>query len=202
MSIRKFELTTDFITVLGIKLFRIKALIEFGNVEAGELGGYVEKEENLSQGDNAWVYDDARVYGNAEVYDNAKVYGNAKVCGYAEVYGNAEVCGDAEVYGNAKVCGYAEVCGDAEVYGNAEVCGDAKVLKRTHLLTIGVIGSRDDFTTFFRTKDKEIFVKCGCFRGDIDEFEKAVGKTHKGTKHEKTYKLAIELAKLQIDLED
>lgn len=43
---KKFELTTEFITnALGKKLFRIKALVEFGSVKAGELGGYAEKEE-------------------------------------------------------------------------------------------------------------------------------------------------------------
>ena len=41
---KKFELTSEFITnVFGVKLFRIRALVEFGNVCKGELGGYVEK---------------------------------------------------------------------------------------------------------------------------------------------------------------
>ena len=66
-------------------------------------------------------------------------------------------------------------------------------------MIIGAIGSRDDTTTFFRTKDKQIFVKCGCFRGSIDDFVKAVKETHGGTKHEKTYLLAVELAKAQIE---
>lgn len=56
---KKFELTSEFVTFLGKKLFRIKALISFGNVEEGELGGYVEKEENLSNNGDAWVYGDA-----------------------------------------------------------------------------------------------------------------------------------------------
>ena len=68
---RKFELTTDTKMFLGRKLFRIKALISFGNVKAGDVGGYIEKEENLSQSGNAWVYDNAEVYGNAEVSGNA-----------------------------------------------------------------------------------------------------------------------------------
>ena len=64
---KKFELTTEFITnAFGKKLFRIKALVEFGDVKAGELGGYVEKEGNVSQADNAWVSGDARVYGDAD----------------------------------------------------------------------------------------------------------------------------------------
>ena len=77
---KKFELTTEFVTnIFGTKLFRIKALIEFGNVKAGELGGYIEKEKNLSQKGNAWVYGDAQVYGDAWVYGDARVYGDAWV---------------------------------------------------------------------------------------------------------------------------
>ena len=77
---KKFELLLDdTIEVFGRKLFRIKAKINFGVVDAGELGGYIEKEENLSENGDAWVYGDARVYGNAWVYGNAEVYGNARV---------------------------------------------------------------------------------------------------------------------------
>ena len=74
---KKYELTAEFIEKWGKKLFRIKALISFGSVEAGELGGYVEKEDNLAQDGDAWVYGDARVCGDAWVYGNAEVCGNA-----------------------------------------------------------------------------------------------------------------------------
>ena len=80
---KKYELTAEFIEKWGKKLFRIKALISFGSVEVGELGGYVEKEDNLAQDGDAWVS------GNAEVSGDARVYGNAEVYGDAEVYGNA-----------------------------------------------------------------------------------------------------------------
>ena len=89
-EMKKFELTTESITnEAGKKLFRIKALIDFGDVKAGELGGYVEKEGNVSQDDNAWVAD------NAEVFGNAKVSGDAMVCGdadYALVQGFGTEC--------------------------------------------------------------------------------------------------------------
>jgi len=81
---KKYELTAEFIEKWGKKLFRIKALISFGSVEAGELGGYVEKEDNLAQDGDAWVYGNAEVYGNARVCDDAWVYGNAWVCGNAD----------------------------------------------------------------------------------------------------------------------
>ena len=201
---KKYELTAEFIEKWGKKLFRIKALISFGSVEAGELGGYVEKEDNLAQDGDAWVYGNARVYGNAEVYGNARVcddawvygdarvYGNAEVYGDARVYGNARVCDDAWVYGNAWVCGNARVCDDAWVYGNAWVCGNADYL------LIGRIGSRFSFTTFFKNKDKGITVSCGCFLGTIAEFRAKVTDTHGNNKHAKMYNLAADMAELQI----
>ena len=64
---KKFELTAEFVTnVFGKKLFRIKALVAFGDVEKGELGGFIEKEDNLSHSGNAWVSGDAQVSGNAD----------------------------------------------------------------------------------------------------------------------------------------
>ena len=74
---RKFELTTDTKMLLGRKLFRIKALISFGNVRAGDMGGYIEKEGNLSQSGKAWVYGNAKVSGNARVFGDAEVSGDA-----------------------------------------------------------------------------------------------------------------------------
>ena len=87
---KKFELTANSKMHLGKKLFQIKALISFGNVEEGDLGGFIEKEDNLSQSGNAWVYGNAWVSGNARVYGNAEVSGNARVYGNAWVYGNED----------------------------------------------------------------------------------------------------------------
>jgi len=71
----KFELTSEFITnVFGVKLFRIRAMVEFGDVCEGELGGYVEKEENLAHDGDAWVSGDARVSGDAD-YATVKGFG-------------------------------------------------------------------------------------------------------------------------------
>ena len=101
---KKFELLLDdTVEVFDRKLYRIKAKINFGDVEAGEIGGYIEKEENLSENGNAWVSGDARVYGNASVSGNAWVSGDARVYGNASVYGDAEVCGNASVSGDARV---------------------------------------------------------------------------------------------------
>lgn len=76
---KKYELTDEAIKVTGRTLYRIRALIDFGGVKAGQLGGYIEKEENLAQDGDAWVDGDARVGGNAWVGGNARVGGNADI---------------------------------------------------------------------------------------------------------------------------
>lgn len=69
---KKFELTSETkINIFGKKLFRIKALVSFGVVKTGETGGWVEKEENVNQSGDAWVFGNARVSGNARVFGNA-----------------------------------------------------------------------------------------------------------------------------------
>lgn len=41
------------------------------------------------------------------------------------------------------------------------------------------IGSRNDQTTVYWTNAEDVQIVCGCFRGDLDEFKKAVIETHK-----------------------
>ena len=48
-------------------LHRIRATVAFGIVEVGDLGGWIEKEENLSHEGKAWVWGNAEVWGNAKV---------------------------------------------------------------------------------------------------------------------------------------
>ena len=130
----KYKLTDETMTInSGVLLHRIECVECFGSVKEGDIGGWIEREENLSQLCDCWVYGNARVSGNARVYGNAEVSGDAKVSGNAQVYGDAEVSdnarvyGDAEVYSNARVYGYAEVYGNAQVYGDALVYEDAEV---------------------------------------------------------------------------
>ena len=80
---KKYELTNETKTLAdGTVLHRIRALRDiprFG-VKAGELGGFVEGENNLSQDGDAWVSGDAKVFGDACVYGNACVSGSASRC--------------------------------------------------------------------------------------------------------------------------
>jgi len=129
----KYTLIDDTFDHYGRTLHRIKALKNFGNVKAGDIGGYVQSLDNLSQDGNCWIYDDARVFDNVKISDNAIIYGDARVFGDAKVYddaivyGNARVYNNAEVFDNARIFGNVEVCDCARVYDDAIIYDDAKV---------------------------------------------------------------------------
>lgn len=235
---KKYKLTLETKTFGSHTLYRIQALKTFETpictIHAGEYGGWVESEKNLSQTGVCWIFDNTIVVGNAQVYGSAQVFGDAFVGGYARVYDRAQVYGDAfvggsahvwgdariysnaQVYDNAQVYGSARVYGDAFVGGSAQVYGNARISGRAHVsgnanivqngdirrstdyLVIGPIGSRNDHTTFYRTASNKIQVSCGCFTGSIDQFLAAAKKTHGDNHHGKMYKMAAELARVQI----
>ena len=162
---KKYEFTDETTEVDGHTLHRIRAVRCFSDVKAGDIGGWVEKEDNLSKMGDAWVYENAEVYGNAkvhgdaEIYCNAKVFGNAKVyenarvygnailygytlvCGNANVYGNAWVFGKSKVYGNARICDNAKVYGKAIVHGDSEICDDTIICGKANIFNADINGN-------------------------------------------------------------
>ena len=64
----KYKLTKNKKTIGDVTLYQIEALKDFLNVKKGDLGGWIEKESNLSHRGDCWVYGDARVYGRAMVF--------------------------------------------------------------------------------------------------------------------------------------
>ena len=232
---KKYKLTNEtknFIDFIDHELHKIKSLSYFSNATKDSFGGYIEKEDNLSQEGDCWVYDNAMVYGNARVYGDSRVYGNAIVFGNAIIYGDSRVCGDAivsdnaRVYGNARVFGNASICdnamiydnaivygnaivfGNAIIYGNARVCGNASIGKNAYItstsdyIVIGPIGSRLDYTTFYLDKDRNIYVQCGCYNGTIDEFKDRVIEVHNDNKYAKQYLSAILCATSTFDVKN
>lgn len=93
---KKYELTNSTIKFDEQILCRIKALKDFGDVKAGDLGGYVSNEDNLSQNGNCWVYDDAKVYGLSEVRDNATIH-------QISLIRSSTVTGDSIITGDSKI---------------------------------------------------------------------------------------------------
>ena len=67
---KKYRLTDNTKIVNGVTLHQIQALrdIPTHGVKTGDMGGWIEKEDNLEHEGDAWVYGNARVGGDARVY--------------------------------------------------------------------------------------------------------------------------------------
>ena len=134
MSNCKYEIT-DISHEKYPYLHRIRALRDIGvEVKAGDLGGFVESEDNLSTDDkdNAWIYDDAIAAGESVITNNAHLRKNAMVCGCAYISNGALVTDNARVEDDAHVSG-------ACIAENARICSYAMILANPKLLTAPVI---------------------------------------------------------------
>ncbi|MDD4556710.1 MAG: hypothetical protein PHE89_05230 [Alphaproteobacteria bacterium] len=144
---RKYVLTSESINFAGEKLYRIKALKDFTTqahpactisgddrcnieVKKGDLGGYVKTEANLSQTDNSWIADTAKVFGNAKVYESALVRGSAYIYQNAKIYGNTIIRGTSKIMGNAEVYGKTTL-DQAAIYDYAKIYGSAYISNTT-----------------------------------------------------------------------
>lgn len=139
---KKYQILTDSqhtITYKNRTLHRIQALRDFSDVKKGDIGGWIEKEFNLSQEGLCWIYNNAKVYDNAEVYNDAKILNRARVYGNAVISDLAYLCNDIKVYDNARIRGCAIIAdvavikektfvgGKSIVQGESIVCGYATI---------------------------------------------------------------------------
>lgn len=150
-------LQNDSIEHEGRTLYRIKALRSFKWVSAGDLGGYIEGEHNLSQIGTCWVFDDAKIFDKAivrdeaEITNEAQVFGEAiveersivadqaKVYGYANLRDDSMVMGHAEVYEYARLSNKAVVENHAKVYGYATIDGQARIYEHASVKDNGIV---------------------------------------------------------------
>lgn len=130
----KYELTDETMRIEGSILHRIRALESFSDVRSGDLGGYIEKESNLSHEGLCWVYDSACVMDDAIISDNAKIKDMSRIINSASIMGNAVICDSAEVSNDAKVYGDAKMFSNSRAYHNAEVFGSVKIKDNVRVL--------------------------------------------------------------------
>ncbi len=137
---KKYELIKD------SYWYRVKALKDFilitgETVKKGDIGGFIESEDCLSQEGLCWVMDDASICGKAS--ENAVV----KDCGFVQgnISGNAIVKDFAKVYGtvsgNASVRDCACIEKNATATGNAVVQADQWI--RYGIITTDLLGTND-----------------------------------------------------------
>ena len=104
-------------------LHRIRALRDIGSeIKAGDLGGFVESEGNLSfeAEDDAWIFNDAIAAGEGHVDKGSVLRERAIVCGCAYASHGTEMSGDSRAEDDAYIRG-ARLSRCARVSGNGMV---------------------------------------------------------------------------------
>lgn len=88
---------------------------------------------------------------------------------------------------------FGEGCsfGDSCDFGNCKIENGKEFVD---FLKFEGFGSSKRCTYIFKLVDHNIYVRCGCFAGYIDEFRAKVRSTHKDSKYAKEYLLIADLA--------
>lgn len=130
---QKYEIT-DIVHETYPFLHRIRAVRDIGSeVKKGDLGGFVEREENLSfeSGDDAWIFGNAIAAGNSYVDQNACLLDEAVACDNAYISHGAKLSGSARAEDDAYIRG-------ATLKDHARASGNSMILVSpdTHLTPV------------------------------------------------------------------
>ena len=136
-----------------------------------------------------WVEDNCIVSADSYISDNSSVYNNSSVDNNSRV-DNSRV--DNSSVDNSRV-------DNSSVY-NSRV-DNSRVDNTKRIYNQCPIGSRNDRCTAVIGVDSDvIMVNTGCFTGTIDEFEKAVLKTHGHNNYGREYLAYIQNAKTHFEI--
>ena len=217
MNNKKYEILMDEENTIewkGHTLHRIRALRDFGDIRKGDIGGFVENENNLSHKGNCWIYDDAKVMDDSimydysricdksELHDDSRMYNYSKMYDYSELHNNSIMNDDSEMHDNSKMYGnsimydYSEMHGDSELNNQVKLYG--KLFSKVDEF-IEIQNPNGRLVTCIRKGDKVLY-NVGC-QGEIDEetfrwrIENEDGGLEKHPYRKEYYKI-IEMAKL------
>lgn len=140
-------------------------------------------------------------------YTNIKEFPSWCSFGESCSFGNRCSFGDGCSFGErcrfGNRCSFDDRCSFGEQCEFGELCNfENNRVKNGRYFACDRIGSEKRKTYFFADENNEMFVRAGCFFGTMDEFIDRVKKVHKGTKYEKEYLMACELAKVVLEVKN
>lgn len=167
----KYKLTDKKIEKGGHTLYRIKAVSSFGKIRAGDLGGFIESYNNLSQTGTCWVGTGSKVFGVAKILDSATI-DNATVSGSVKIAGNSYInkceilSDDNRIFMSERYCfEYYQI----SIWGNA-IISESKIsgknIRISHSEILAKTVIRDD-TTISNCKIKDCYI----IRSKLNELE-------------------------------
>ena len=134
----------------GFTLYRIRAKVNFSDVKAGDVGGWIDETSVLDYGD-CWLYGESKLFNHSFLGRDAKVCNsdleNSTVTESASVCESflfrSRVCGSAVIKNSSiydsEVCGQATVCEDSRV-DDCKIGDRAKIHKGADVHRANVLG--------------------------------------------------------------
>ena len=152
-----------------------------------QINGYWVDENN-----NRWA---CSYYTAEQAEEYSATLINCLDCRDCEKCLNCVSCRDCQDCRDCENCRGCQNCDDCHNCRYCRGCGDCKNYQdNPQRYVTPRIGSRRDRTTIYWL-DGDVQVICGCFRGNLDEFEDRVRDVHGDNKHGRAY--MTEIAKVR-----
>ena len=174
MENRKYEMTNITMEFEERTLYRIRALKNFRNVKAGDLGGWVSGKHNLSQEGDCWIYDEAKCMDNARMYHNSAMYNNAVMCDFSEMHGCSEMhnysamLDNSRMYNCSAMYDNSRMYNDSKMYNNSRMFDNSAMYNNAVMLDNSKMFENSRMYRDSRLKNKEKL--CGKLVTKVDRF--------------------------------
>ncbi|MDR0544845.1 MAG: hypothetical protein LBG30_05840, partial [Odoribacteraceae bacterium] len=201
----------------GHLLRRIRCTRPVSGVIVGELGGWIEHEDNLRG--EAWAGDESVIFGkaflsdNASAWDHAIIRDRAQAAGWAAVYDNVVLRDDSRVFGHAVVAGKATMLhaswacdcayirsnavlrNEASIQGVARIGQDAAIRQDKDYCVFSNLGRGGSHLTAYRARNEEVRLDSHLFVGPLYVFEDWIRDDH-SEQETREYQAIIEVIKI------
>ena len=139
MENRKYEMTNITMEFEERTLYRIRALKNFRNVKAGELGGWVSGKHNLSQEGECWIYNEAKCMDNARMYHNSTMYNNSVMCDFSEMHGRSEMHNYSAMYDNSRMYNCSAMYDNSRMYNDSKMYNNSRMFDNSAMYNNAVM---------------------------------------------------------------
>ena len=139
-------------------------------------------------------YTGIREFPSRCIFGEQSIFG--RLCSFGEqcIFGERCSFGERCIFGRwssfGRLCSFDEQCSfgkQCKVENNKEI---------KEMIKFEGFGSTHRCTYFFKLTDGQIYVRCGCFAGYINEFREQVKETHGDNKFAKEYEAVANLAEM------
>ena len=121
-------------------------------------------------------------------------------CSYCSDCSDCRGCWDCSYCSDCSYCWDCRGCSYCNYCSYCSYCSGIKSNPQRY--TTPKIGSRNSQTSIYWTNKDDVQIICGCWRGNIEDFEKRVKEVHEKTEHLQPYLKQIKIFKMLIKSTD